>query len=114
MTENFIDRWINQGVRKGLSQGLTQGLTQGRQEGLTQEINLVLRQLNRRIGALDTRTEARIRELPIEKVEALGEALLDFQKAPDLTAWLKQHMGKQQDTESLPIRETVEALTQQT
>ncbi len=98
MTENFIDRWINQGVRQGLSQGLTQG----RQEGLAQEINLVLRQLKRRIGALDTRTETHIRELPIEKVEALGEALLDFQKASDLTAWLRQNVGKPRDTESLP------------
>ncbi len=80
MTENFIDRWINQGVR------------QGRQEG---NINLVLRQLRRRIGELDAHAETRIRLLSAEQIENLGESLLDFQKAADLTVWLKQYAGQE-------------------
>ena len=31
---------------------------------------------------------ARVRALPLEKLEELGEALLDFQGSADLNAWL--------------------------
>jgi predicted transposase/invertase (TIGR01784 family) len=64
-----------------------EALAEGRQDG---EAALVLRQLRRRFGALDPQQEARIQALSATDLEALGEALLDFQTAADLTAWLRQ------------------------
>ena len=46
------------------------------------------RQLNRRCGPLSAATTARIQSLPLEQLEDLAEALLDFQGPNDLTAWL--------------------------
>ena len=46
------------------------------------------RQLNRRCGPLSETTTAQIQALPVDKLEALADALLDFQGPADLTAWL--------------------------
>jgi len=43
-----------------------------------QQAALVLRQLRHRFGALAPEQEARIRALSVTALEALGEALLDF------------------------------------
>ncbi len=66
-------------------QGRQEGRQEGRKEG---ELELTLRQLRRRCSALSPELEARIRSLPLERLEALAEALLDFQGTADLTAWL--------------------------
>jgi hypothetical protein len=52
---------------------------------------LTQRLLLRRIGPLATEQQARIQALPLADLEALADALLDFQTAADLTAWLVQH-----------------------
>ena len=62
-----------------------QGEARGRQEG---EAAVTLRLLNRRCGPLTT-TTSRIQALPLEQLEALADALLDFQGHEDLTAWLE-------------------------
>lgn len=51
---------------------------------------LVLRLLNRRVGTLEPPLEQRVRELPLERLEALGEDLLDFSDLSDLVNWLEQ------------------------
>ena len=63
-------------------------LAEGRQEG---EAAVTLRQLARRCGPLSEATTARIQSLPLEQLESLAEALLDFQGPNDLTAWLASH-----------------------
>ena len=73
------------GEQRGRELGLEQGLEQGLKTG---EIEITLRQLRRRCGALTAMQEARIRALPLPELEALAEALLDFQGADDLNAWL--------------------------
>ena len=60
----------------------------GRSEG---EATVTLRLLNRRCGPLSEATTARIRALPLEQLEALAEALLDFTGPADLTTWLAAH-----------------------
>ena len=60
-------------------------LAEGRQEG---EAVVTLRQLNRRCAPLSEATTAQIQALPLEQLEALADALLDFQGPADLTAWL--------------------------
>lgn len=58
---------------------------EGRQEG---EANLVLRQLARRFGEISPSLTARIRELFVEQLEELGEALFDFESLAALVGWL--------------------------
>ena len=64
----------------------SKGLQEGRQEG---EANLVLRQLNRRIGGISAELSAKLSSLSLENLENLGEALLDFQSVEDLEQWLE-------------------------
>ena len=52
---------------------------------------LILRLLNRRVGAIASETETQIRNLSLSQIEALGEALLDFSECADLDQWLKQN-----------------------
>jgi predicted transposase YdaD len=49
---------------------------------------VTLRLLNRRCGPLSDATTAQIQALPLEQLEALADALLDFQGPADLAAWL--------------------------
>ena len=52
------------------------------------------RQLNRRCSPLSGDvTTARIRALPLEPLDALAKALLDFSGPDDLAAWLAKHGG---------------------
>jgi hypothetical protein len=50
--------------------------------------SLVLKQLNRKVGAVPDRALDRINNLPSEQLEFLGEALLDFASIDDLDNWL--------------------------
>ena len=52
------------------------------------EAKVALRQLSRRCGPLSEATTARIQALPLEQLEALAEALLDFSGPEDLATWL--------------------------
>ncbi len=52
-----------------------QAVQQGEQRG---EAKLVLRQLQRRFGEIPQNLEETIRQLPVERLEDLGLALLDF------------------------------------
>lgn len=62
-------------------------LQQGRKQG---EETLILRQINRRFGAVNASLIQNIRGLSIEQLEELGEALFDFSQIADLEAWLNQ------------------------
>lgn len=64
-------------------------LAAGRQEGRRDEAaGMTLRLLNRRCGPLSEATTAEIQALPLEQLEALADALLDFKGPADLAAWL--------------------------
>jgi predicted transposase YdaD len=60
---------------------------EGRNEG---EQALVLKLLTRKLGSIDPQFRSRIINLNIDRVESLGEALLDFTSIADLEAWLSQ------------------------
>ncbi|CAK6687365.1 DUF2887 domain-containing protein [Synechococcus sp. CBW1107] len=71
---------------------LAEGRQEGREEGRQQEAaSVTLRLLVRRCGPLSEATTARIKSLPLEQLESLVEALLDFQGPNDLAAWLASH-----------------------
>jgi predicted transposase/invertase (TIGR01784 family) len=67
-------------------EGEQRGEQRGREEG---ERSLVLRLLTRRVGELPQQVRQRIETLPLEQLENLGEALLDFTSMADLQAWLQ-------------------------
>ncbi len=76
-------------VQDWLAEGRQEGLQEGLQEGKAQEAaKMTLRQLNRRCGPLSETTTAQIQALPLEQLESLADALLDFQGPADLSAWL--------------------------
>ncbi len=57
------------------------------------ERSLILRQLTRRVGELPDSVRSQIDTLAIARLEALGEALLDFANLSDLEAWLREQAG---------------------
>lgn len=75
-------------VTSWMKEGLRRGRQEGRQEG---ELALVLRLLNHRFGRIGVKVQTRVSKLPLDKLEALGEALLDFKSAEDIARWLDEH-----------------------
>jgi Domain of unknown function (DUF4351) len=61
------------------------GLERGRTEG---EQALVLKLLTRKLGKIDAEIQAQVNSLTIDRVESLGEALLDFTSMADLERFL--------------------------
>ena len=78
-------RAVQDWLAEGRQEGLQEGLQEGRQEG---EAAVTLRLLTRRCGPQSEATTAQIQALPLEQLEALADALLDFQGPADLAAWL--------------------------
>jgi predicted transposase/invertase (TIGR01784 family) len=68
-----------------------EGRAEGLEVGIQQERALVIKQLNRKLGNLSPQVQTRVSALSIERVESLGEALLDFTSMTDLEAWLSQN-----------------------
>jgi predicted transposase YdaD len=68
-----------------------EGRTEGLEIGLQQEKTLVLKQLTRKLGDLSSQNRAKVSALPIDRIESLGEALLDFSSLSDLESWLSQN-----------------------
>ena len=78
-------------IEEGRQEGHQQGQAEGRR---AEAASMTLRLLTRRCGPLSEATTARIQELPLERLEALAIALLDFSSgAADLAAWLADHGG---------------------
>jgi predicted transposase YdaD len=65
-------------------------LEEGLERGLQQERALVVRLLTKKIGNLTPKVQAQVSSLLIDRVESLGEALLDFTSMADLEVWLSQ------------------------
>ncbi len=76
--------------RGAIIKGRQEGIEEGRQEGIKKgKLELVMRLLERRVGEIAPDMQSRIRRLSIEQLENLGEAVLDFTSASDLTNWLQ-------------------------
>ncbi|MGF1495073.1 MAG: DUF4351 domain-containing protein [Microcoleaceae cyanobacterium] len=75
-TESKQTRVYQEGVEEGIQRG---------------ERALILRLLNRRFGQLNSEMLQQIEALSLDKLELLGEALLDFSSLKDLTNWLREN-----------------------
>jgi hypothetical protein len=76
---------LGRGEARGVALGEARGVALGQFQG---EAKVTLRLLSRRCGPLTAEQENVIRSLPLERLEALVEALLDFESMADLNAWL--------------------------
>ncbi|MCX5946994.1 MAG: DUF4351 domain-containing protein, partial [Cyanobacteria bacterium] len=76
-----VQDWLAEGRQEGLREGEARGEARG-------EAKVNLRLLNRRCGPLSGATTAQIQALPLERLEALTDALFDFQGPADLSTWL--------------------------
>ncbi|MFM9104621.1 MAG: DUF2887 domain-containing protein [Cyanobium sp.] len=85
-----LDDFTNSVAYKEIfGRGLEEGQQQGREEGRRAEAAaMTLRQLQRRCGSLHPDQQTRLQALPLADLEALADALLDFEGPADLTAWL--------------------------
>jgi len=91
LTNPFIELGITRGRRQGRKEGRQEGHKEGRKEGRQQgEIELVLRQLKRRLGSVTASQEKALRVLSLSRIGALGEALLEFSSGADLDRWLRK------------------------
>ncbi len=77
-------------LTRAAQEWMAEGEAHGRHEG---EAIVALRLLNRRCGPLSAATTSRIQALPLQQLEALTEALLEFSGPADLERWLAEHGG---------------------
>ena len=76
-------------VQDWLAEGRQEGEARGEARGEVREAaKMTLRLLTRRCGPLSEATTAQIQALPLEQLEALADALRDFQGPADLATWL--------------------------
>ena len=78
-------RGISIGEQRGISIGEQRGISIGQQEHAR---SLVIRLLARRIGLLPTELRSQVEQLSLIQLDALSEALLDFNQLANLTDWL--------------------------
>jgi predicted transposase YdaD len=81
-------RFYREVLQIGRQEGRQEGEQLGQQLG---EVNLIVRQISRRFGALTPEQVSQIRSLSIPQLESLGEALLDFQSLGELDSWFQDN-----------------------
>jgi hypothetical protein len=69
---------------------MAQAREEGRQEEQRERPSLVLRLLNRRVGNLSIDLPTQVKALPLERLGALTEDLLDFSGLEDFWGWLER------------------------
>jgi len=79
-------RWAQEWIEEGRQEGEARGRA-------AEAAAMAIRQLNHRCGPLSAATTARIQALPLQQLESLSDALLDFAGANDLASWLAEHAG---------------------
>jgi predicted transposase/invertase (TIGR01784 family) len=77
-----------EGESIGEIRGLERGKAEGEARGLEREKALVLKLLTLKLGEVSAELQERVNALALEKVELLGEALLDFTSVADLERFL--------------------------
>ncbi|PSM49146.1 hypothetical protein C7Y66_11030 [Chroococcidiopsis sp. CCALA 051] len=87
--ESIIRQYLREDIMKEsvIYQGIIrEGIQQGKQE---EALSFTMRLLTRRIGEVAPQLQAQIQNLTTPQLEELGVALLDFNNADELAAWLQ-------------------------
>ncbi|MFN6513125.1 MAG: Rpn family recombination-promoting nuclease/putative transposase [Nostoc sp. CreGUA01] len=66
---------------------------EGLEEGREATANIIIRLLTKRLGELPQEVRSLVAGLPLQLLEELGEALLDFTSVADLQAWLQARIN---------------------
>ena len=91
---------IQQEVRQEIQQEVRQEIRQEVRQEIQQEVRreealeLIMRLLVCRIGAVNSELQERIQQLSFDRLEDLAEALLAFSNEADLVTWLRQLSNK--------------------
>jgi hypothetical protein len=88
LTQAYLE-WEQQTEQRAEQRGRTEGEQSG---AINEARSLILRLLARRVGTLPVDVEAQVQALTLQQLEALGEALLDFASAQDLSVWLQRNL----------------------
>jgi predicted transposase/invertase (TIGR01784 family) len=88
LTRDEVDLML--GIELQQTRVYQEARAEGETIGEAREQALILRQLKRRVGNVSIDLETQIKALPLDRLEELGEALLDFSQITDLVAWLNQ------------------------
>ncbi|MEC4816176.1 MAG: DUF4351 domain-containing protein, partial [Scytonema sp. PMC 1069.18] len=84
---------VKQEVKEEVKQEVKEEVKQEVKEEVKQEeaLQLIKRQLQRRIGSVSQPIQKRMNHLSVEQLENLAEALLDFSNEGDLVKWLQDN-----------------------
>ena len=85
--EDLMSNWVEDLIEQGMQQGKTEGKIEGRTE---EAIRLVANLLHHRFGAQDANLQARLAQLPIERLETLSTVILDAHSMADVHAFLNR------------------------
>lgn len=89
LTDLKETRFYQETREEALRDGREAGLREGRK---VEAESLIIRQLTRKLGTeLPEALQEEVRQLPLETLEALGEALFDLTALADLETWLAQN-----------------------
>jgi predicted transposase/invertase (TIGR01784 family) len=88
LTRDEVDLML--GIELQQTRVYQEARAEGETIGEAREQALILRLLKRRVGNVSIDLETQIKALPLDQLEELGEALLDFSQINDLVAWLNQ------------------------
>ena len=91
----LMTSWEKRGWKRGKKEGLKEGLKEGTQKGRQEAFQeIVLRQLQLKLGVLSAPLATRLRALPVKQLDQLSLDLFSFASATDLEAWLERHAPK--------------------
>jgi len=88
---SFVQEWIEEGKREGKKEGKEEGKKEGFREG---RIELLLAQLGRILGRVNSDLEERIHKLNDKQIEKLSLDLLGIKQLSDLEEWFRLHQKK--------------------
>ena len=90
--QGIVSRGIEEGLERARVQLMREGMQAGMQAGIKAgQRALILRLLERRVGAVNPDVVSRIGELSVEELESLVEEVVGFSSLSDLMVWLEQN-----------------------
>jgi predicted transposase/invertase (TIGR01784 family) len=87
---NVVNTAMGTGIEKGIKKGIEKGIELERTRSIDRQRSLTLRFLERSLGDLPVDVQVRINQLPLESLERLQDALMNFNDVEDAIAWLNE------------------------